>query len=569
MCANVPHHYREAGESLADYADRTRGPMLFPCRQCEECADAAEGIICGDIVAERQTATKALVLLLTYADEKLIEAGRDVAGFLQDIPEAAKDRRRFIYEFRKQLRRMNEALQITIKQKPVTEIATMAGDDGKAPRVGTPPRVHHHLVLFFDLAWKDAERQSREPARWEDMSFPRFRLNWLYNHVLETKAEAKARGGRIRKTATPWPWGFMGYEIPRGGEGRYIAKYCSKCMRMRAKIVAEGVTNLSPDQLVDYERAEASKKTMRGSPGIGYRFYRRQAQAAAQQGLPPSLYFEPALADAHLEDGQIVGGPFARSITVPTGELVLGGYGRLEQQFIRRKVRPRFMLQRVGRQRCYIEAYDAEWFRLNGEKRQPVGSTVRQIMMANGKTKSVEVYGMAEAREAVAKDDDRRYLAKRERELAKRRKLARRRYGADMSQLERKALYSDDCWRTEAKLSNELANAPRSPRATGTGGKQTWLHFWSLVRGWEEQFRLLVLLKPPPGTVADRAWIERRYSDLYYWLRLQPALIGFDDAFVRKLAKAMRRRWRERQAGQTRHWPIWRKGKIRAGVICG
>ena len=569
MCENVPHVYREPGESLEEYANRTRGPMLFPCRQCEECADAAEGIICGDIVAERQTAAKALVLLLTYADEKLIEAGRDVASFLQDIPEAAKDRRRFIYEFRKQLRRMNEALQITIKQKPVTEIATIAGDDGKAPRVGTPPRVHHHLVLFFDLAWKDADRQSREPARWEDMSFPRFRLDWLYNHVLETKAEAKARGGRIRKTATPWPWGFMGYEIPRGGEGRYIAKYCSKCMRLRAKIVAEGVGNLSPEQLIDYERAEASKKTMRGSPGIGYRFYRRQAQLAAQQGLPPSLYFEPALGEIHLEDGTYVRGPFMRSVTVPSGELALGPDMRLAQQFVRRKVRPRFMLQRVGRQRCYIEAYDAEWARLHGEAAQPVGSTVRQIRTAGGKTKSVIVYGMAEAREAVAKDDDRRYLAKRERELAKRRKLARRRYGGEMSQLETAELYSAECWRAEAKLSNEHANGSCTPRATGEGGKRTFVNFWSVLRAWEDTFEREVLRKLGFGVVRTPEIEREKYRDLYYWLRGQMALSQWPDAEVKKLAREMRRRWRLKGERQPRHWPIWRKGKIKAGVICG
>ena len=176
---------------------------------------------------------------------------------------------------------------------------------------------------------------------------------------------------------------------------------------------------------------------------------------------------------------------------------------------------------------------------------------------------------MAEAREPGAKGDDRRYLAKRERELAKRRKLARRRYGGEMSQLEAAELYSAECWRAEAKLSNEHANGPCTPRATGEGGKRTFVNFWSVLRAWEDTFEREVLRKLGFGVVRTPEIEREKYRDLYYWLRGQMALSQWPDAEVKKLAREMRRRWRLKGERQPRHWPIWRKGKIKAGVICG
>lgn len=563
MCENVRHIERDVNETRESYLARlrVRGDE-FPCRMCEECARSAEGRIVGDFIAQKQSSQRVLCVLLTYDDAILRAAGR-LPGDRESIEVAKEDARLWVVNVRNTMRRMHPDLRVSVKACRVTEMRQLVdGSAGhtvdqwgrwryKAPTIQSLPRVHHHAALWLSVEWKDAERQSREPAVWRDSLIPRLRTDeWLYHHAFETKAEARKRGGRVRKSSTPWPWGFVSYGEPRGGEGAYFAKYVSKAMRTRQKYKQDKYQNWSRDDLLDFQRSEASWKSFRKSPGLGHDWYKRQGRLQAEAGLPPRLAFQPNLDVAE-------GGLHKRSVLLPGSVQYIDAHGRLQSEPVRMKVQPQFMLQRVGRQRALLEAYDARRRELFGDAKEPSAPNYRTKRRADGRTVQVIVYGLAEAREAIAKDDDRRYIAKRERQLGR-----RRRANPGDRELDRLA----------GKVADELAVAKRRTRVTcSPKAKVTRTDAGALVRSWEAKFEREVLRRLG-GEVRTHETESRSYADLNTWLRLQPALCHHSDDFVRGLARQMRERWRTRWLSVLNGgaiWQPWRKGRMKAGTVCG
>ena len=218
MCENVRHIERLVTETRETYIARCRERgQEFPCRMCEECARSTEGRIVGDFVAHKQTAQRCIMALLTYDDDILQRAGRPLATQMT-IEVAKEDARQWIIDVRAVLRRMHPALKIKVDACRVTEMRQLADASTqttdqfgrrvcKAPRIQSPPRVHHHVVIWISVEWKDAKRQEAEPAIWRDEYIPRLRSDeWLYHHEWESKAEAKARRGKERRSSKPWFW---------------------------------------------------------------------------------------------------------------------------------------------------------------------------------------------------------------------------------------------------------------------------------------------------------------------------------------------------------------------------
>lgn len=636
MCVHIKRVDREPHEAEAAYAARVRalGRQPFPCRTCDECRKAYEGRLVGDFIAMKQTSQRCLVVLLTYNRTYLERAGRSLE-VLKDIDMAKEDARRFIPGFRKMLRRLHPELKIEVSAFRVTEIApheTEAPElepvDRKAaslwdpvmsspylrkqkrPRIGEP-QTHHHLCLWFNVEWKDEERQRREPAQWRDDLIPHLRTDgYLYDHVWESKAEAKARGGRVRKLAMPWEWGFVSYSDARGGEGSYFAKYAVKCMKMRGDWNSSQYEAWDEQRLLNYQNSEKTWRSIRRSPRQGYRYYRRQATLAAEAGLPPRLYFEFAPGGREGERrlafdagaGQHLwkeGGPFRRSVPVH-GDMTLDENGRFVPSVSYKRVSPAFLLQKTGRQRAYLTAYDERWEALNGvEAKQPVAPVVRQKLdRSSGRVKQIVVYGLEEAREQVAKDDDRRAIAKRsryagrvlfaltpiaddvplvERGAVAKRKLRTRKRLEALGPLPTLA----EAWTMYGSVADELAFSVRSieVKAPETA-MRLWHNKTSLVRAYAKSFVRDVLL--PLGVSLDdvdentlltkgqvRAFYVKGDERIFRYCRNEVALSQFSDDDVRQIAEGIKASyWREVDARAPRFKP-WRKGKMKAGIVCG
>lgn len=589
MCLNMTRVIKRGFESLQEYRDRCRIVQAgeFPCRMCTDCLKSAVGRVRGDFIAEKMVAQRVLVCLLTYNPEYVREAGRDVEMFLQDIPGAADDGTVFIRRFRTMFARLHPEMILRLKSYRVPEIAVRSEDRGVNPDLPwreryaaldrrmpleKPAQVHLHLALFLSVEWKDAERQAAGPALWSDDLIPHLKLDWLYDHWWESKAEASARGGRICKAVRPWPWGFIGYENPKGGEGDYFAKYISKCMMMREEWAkAGGGRGWSAEKIRDYERAELSWRKTRKSPGIGHKYYALQGEMTAKAGLPPCLSFTFGLVDGAAEvvgrsphDGGL---PYRRAVTRPSGEQFLDGNGRLVVSTIKRRVPLSALLQRPGRQRKYFSGYDAAWEAANGDREPPRRPVMRQTTV-NGRTEAVVAYGVPEAREAVAKYEDGLLIAKRDRRLARERRSLRRSYPAEMSGVELREYYANPLWRFDGKVSNELVNEGLMPVQRNGRGKFTRLEVMSLVRAWTEKVERECLRKQglDRTNATDAAW----YSEhLYAYLRDEVALWWFSADEVGNLARLMRREQKRRHAIGPRIWRAWRKGRLKAGTICG
>lgn len=455
MCIWVKRVDRWPGEPEAEYHARVKalGEQPFPCRTCVECRQAYEGRLVGDFIAMKQVTQRCLVVLATYNDRYLAAAGRSL-DVLQDIDLAKEDARVFVKAFRKMLRRLHPELNVEMSAFRVTEIAPHLSEEAseyeepdrrdavlwsattsnyvrrrKKPRDG-PPRAHHHLALWFRVSWKDEARQEREPAQWSDDLIPHLRTDgYLYDHEWEDRAEAKARGGRVRKLATPWPWGYVSYTDAQGGEGSYFAKYAVKCLALREEYNEDPLRARSADEVRNYENAEKTMRSIRRSPRLGCDYYRERARLAAEQGLPPRLYFEFGEGGRPGEQRLVYdhrlgrhvwreGGPFKRTVECPGENLVFSGADRMTVSLRRRVVSPSFLLQRTGRQRAYLSVYDETWEAKNGDRRQPSGPCVR-LKKVDGRLQQVLVYGLEEARDQVAKDDARREIAKIERHLGR------------------------------------------------------------------------------------------------------------------------------------------------------
>ena len=195
-------------------------------------------------------------------------------------------------------------------------------------------------------------------------------------------------------------------------------------------------------------------------------------------------------------------------------------------------------------------------------------------------------YGLDEAREAIAKDDDRRTIAKRERQLARMRKenpgnrnhdalagkcadeLAFVRDGARPGRKRRQG-EAVDAW---ARRRSSSKAKPRQDRVTcSPKAKVTRTESGALVRAWEGKFEREVLRKLG-GELRTQSAESAHYRDLHIWLRHQPALIGVGDDIVSRLAGQMRERWRVRWLSVNdggAAWRPWRKGRMKAGTVCG
>lgn len=636
VCVHIKRVDREPHEADAAYAARVRalGRQPFPCRTCDECRKAYEGRLVGDFIAMKQTSQRCLVVLLTYNRTYLERAGRSLE-VLKDIDLAKEDARRFIPGFRKMLRRLHPELKIEVSAFRVTEIAPHENEapelepvDRKAaslwdavisspylrkfkrPRIGEP-QTHHHLCLWFNVEWKDEERQRREPAQWRDSLIPHLRTDgYLYDHVWESKAEAKARGGRVRKLAMPWEWGFVSYSDARGGEGSYFAKYAVKCMKMRGDWHASHYEAWDEQRLLNYQNSEKTWRSIRRSPRQGYRYYQRQATLAAEAGLPPRLYFEFAPGGREGERrlafdagaGQHLwkeGGPFRRSVPVH-GDMTLDENGRFVPSVTYKRVSPAFLLQKTGRQRAYLTAYDERWEALNGvDAKQPVAPVVRQKLdRSSGRVKQIVVYGLEEAREQVAKDDDRRAIAKRERYVGRLAfalsPIAKGVEGFERATLERRKARTRrrleslgplptlaEVQKMRGSVAEELMFARRSvPVAAPDSAKHTFVNKASLIRDYERSFRRDVLW-PLGVALADvdentmmSVWQVRQFyahhdQRIFRYCRNKVALCDFSDREVQEIADGIKASyWREAR-GVAPCFKPWRKGVMKAGIVCG
>ena len=87
MCELVKHVDRRPWETDAEYAERARYRCnrAYPCRFCEECRRSVLGRIEADFRAEMSAAQRAVMVLATYNDRYLREAGRDPEIYLRDV----------------------------------------------------------------------------------------------------------------------------------------------------------------------------------------------------------------------------------------------------------------------------------------------------------------------------------------------------------------------------------------------------------------------------------------------------------------------------------------------------